>query len=757
MSALRNLRIGGKLAVGFGIALVITVIIAVYGSYAVLDVDTSYTNVFDYPVSRYNALRSVDFDLMDIRRIVALSALNMGDQAALNNLEQELAATRLDIANEIAYFRRSLDLDPIFDPAVIRERHTQIESLEALIYTYIDGVATDIIALARTGAQATGEQAQAIQMINQAQASIFAQIYDEFYVLLDDMQAYMDVVNADITAGSYGTLTTLVVLAIVGFVLSVAFGILITKLITKPVSEVVGALENVAHGNLNVNIRTGAKDETGVLAKSTQTLVTTLQQLIHDMDRMANDHDAGEIDSFIDATQFDGEYNTVAEKINAMLSSTLATQDKVVGTFMEIADGNFEVQMERLPGKKAKLNDAVDDMRTRIEAVSGEINFLIDAAAVKGNLNVSIEEGKYKGGWRNIMTGLNNLADAVNRPIQEIRDVMGRLNEGHFDKKVTGNYPGDFSEIKNAVNAMVNDMSEYVREIDVCLTAIAGGDLTKRTTMRFDGEFVKIGESINNISETLHKTMAEINAASDQVLSGAKQISTSAMDLANGATTQASSVEELNASIDIINQQTRQNADNADEANQLSTKSSENALQGNDAMKQMLEAMVAIKESSNSISQIIKTIQDIAFQTNLLSLNAAVEAARAGEHGRGFGVVAEEVRNLASRSQTAATETTELIENSINRVESGSDIAETTAASLDKIVSNASEVLSIINSISTASRDQAEAVSQVSIGLNQISQVIQSNSAVSEETAAASEELNSQAEILQQLVAYFKL
>ncbi|MCL1883084.1 MAG: methyl-accepting chemotaxis protein [Defluviitaleaceae bacterium] len=314
-----------------------------------------------------------------------------------------------------------------------------------------------------------------------------------------------------------------------------------------------------------------------------------------------------------------------------------------------------------------------------------------------------------------------------------------------------------YKKIGEALKNTVDSIKSYVDEVNSTLASVANGDLTTNISREYMGDFISMKDSINNISSSLNKTMAEISAASDQVLSGAKQISTSAMDLANGATQQASSVQELNASIDMISGQTKQNADNADNAHTLSNQSTQNANEGSNAMSQMLEAMNGIKASSSDISKIIKVIQDIAFQTNLLALNAAVEAARAGEHGKGFAVVAEEVRNLAARSQKAAEETTGLIEDSINRVDTGSNIAEKTAEALNAIVSNASEVLEVINQISDSSREQAEAVGQVSVGVNQISSVVQSNSAVSEETAAAAEELNSQAELLRQLVSFFKI
>ena len=351
----------------------------------------------------------------------------------------------------------------------------------------------------------------------------------------------------------------------------------------------------------------------------------------------------------------------------------------------------------------------------------------------------------------------------------ESADIAKKLQEGlgrGFMKFEYNPEPSDedtaesfasYKQISDTLKSAIEFIASYAVEVNSTLAKIAHGDLTVRIDREYAGDFASMKESINGIGNSLHKTMSEILSASNQVLSGAKQISTSSMDLANGASQQASSIEELNSSIALISQQTKQNADNATEASSLSTKSTENAKDGNDAMKQMLDAMQKIKDSSNNISRINKVIQDISFQTNLLALNAAVEAARAGEHGKGFAVVAEEVRSLAARSQKAAEETTDLINDSITRVETGSGIAETTANALEIIVTNANEVLQIIHEISAASQEQAEAVGQTGTGIQQISAVVQNNSAVSEETAAAAEELNSQAEILQQLVSYFKL
>ncbi|MBN2793892.1 MAG: MCP four helix bundle domain-containing protein [Clostridia bacterium] len=286
---------------------------------------------------------------------------------------------------------------------------------------------------------------------------------------------------------------------------------------------------------------------------------------------------------------------------------------------------------------------------------------------------------------------------------------------------------------------------------------IAAGNLNVDIEVKSNDEVGELGQSFRVMANKMNESLWNISSASEQVLAGASQLSDSSLSLSQGATEQASSIQELTASVEQIASQTRLNADNAKKAEQLSKSTHGFAEQGNIHMNDMLLAMNDINESSNNISKIIKTIDDIAFQTNILALNAAVEAARAGVHGKGFAVVAEEVRNLAARSADAAKETTTMIEGSIKKVEDGTKIAKDTANALTQIVKGVSETSLLVSNISTASNEQAIGVDQINLGLGQVSDVVQTTSATAEETAAASEELSGQARLLQEQVAAFNL
>jgi len=748
------MKIGSKLGVGFGLLLAITMIIAGFSVYNIYSSNANFTYANENPIHRYNSLNRMAVQITDLRRVVALMAFYSGQTFTLNNLQNETASIQISFNRYFSMYLSSLENDLHLEAERREGAISTINQINGLVNEYITQVIVDV----HRGA-ATNNRELINESLEQGD-EIYARIIALLTPLQTGAQDTMDDVISQLTFAANFSTFTLLLLAVLGMAVGVIIAIYIALSITRPVHKMVDVLNHVAKGNLNVNINKEniTNDEIGILTHDVLSLIEVLKAIVDEFSIMQREFNiVGNIDYRLEAGKYQNSFREMIEGVQSVVDDQTATVMNLLDVLNKISNGEFDAQIKDLPGKKMTIPNTLRAVINNLKGVTVEIDNMVNAAAIKGDLMFHIDADKYNGDWRGIMNGLNLVAESIDRPVVEIRDAMAALNSGKFDTLVTGNYVGDFLGIKEAVNSTIAGLAKYVREIDECLGAVADGNLNRYISMEFEGEFNKIKQSINRIVKTLHTTMSEISAAASQVTSGAKQISNSASDLANGAQEQASSVEELNASIDMINQQTSQNAENALVANGLSTKSADNAKEGNEAMKQMLEAMTQIKESSGNISKIIKTIQDITFQTNLLSLNAAVEAARAGEHGKGFGVVAEEVRNLASRSQKAATETTELIENSIGRVESGSRIAETTSESLDIVVKNANEVSGIINSISTASKEQSDAIAQIGVGLSQISQVVQSNSAVSEETAAAAEELNSQAEVLQQLMAFFKL
>ena len=302
---------------------------------------------------------------------------------------------------------------------------------------------------------------------------------------------------------------------------------------------------------------------------------------------------------------------------------------------------------------------------------------------------------------------------------------------------------------------MSQNVTKNIGEHAETLRRISDGDLTAKVTVRSDNDL--LGKSLMEHVETLNALVSAIIATSDQVFSGSLMLSDSSSALSQGATEQASSVQQLNASLEEIAAQTHRNAQNAENANNFAMKAKEYAANGNTQMKEMLDAMEAINVSSGNINKIIKVIDDIAFQTNILALNAAVEAARAGQHGKGFAVVADEVRTLAARSANAAKETTDLIESSIRKIESGARIADATAQALTQISEVVDKAAELVHSIAQDSIGQAHGIEQISAGISQVSHVVQTNAATAEESAAASEELSEQAEQLRQTVGLFKI
>jgi len=329
----------------------------------------------------------------------------------------------------------------------------------------------------------------------------------------------------------------------------------------------------------------------------------------------------------------------------------------------------------------------------------------------------------------------------------------GDISLSPDDAAIIQKYAQSEDEIGQAINGSASFV-QHVTNISGKLNEIANGDLTAKIELASENDV--LGVSLLKMENSLSDMFAGIGTSANQVSIGSKQVATSSQALAQGATEQAASIRELSSSIAEIAEKTKTNAEIADNTSKLSETIRENAERGSRQMGEMMTAVDEINKASKSINNIIKTIDDIAFQTNILALNAAVEAARAGQHGKGFAVVAEEVRNLASKSAAAAKDTGNMIQNSIEKAELGTRIAGETATSLSEIVTGINDSAQMIAEIAKASEEQSLGISQINTGIDQVAQVVQHNSATAEESAAASDEMSAQSDMLEQLVAQFK-
>lgn len=528
------------------------------------------------------------------------------------------------------------------------------------------------------------------------------------------------------------------------------------RIVVKPILSLKGAATKLVDGDLNIQLKKFANDEIGDLRNDFVKVVGTLDKVITEMNNMSKIHSTGDFEYRIDTAQFNGAYQEVVSGVNNMTNMYVQNFTQILNFLSNIGNGNFNAKIMAFPGKLSICNKIIDDLIFNLKNVIAEINLVSDSAR-EGILSNRAKTDGFEGDWRNILWGLNGVIEAIVNPIQEASSVLQELAKGNLNVKMTGSYKGDFKLIEVSMNTTIDALASYITEISSVLSDISNNDLKTEISRTYLGDFEKIRQSINLIISTLNNVFTEINEATSFVRIGAQNVSQSSEVLSTGVSEQESYISNLTDNLNTIKEQTKLTLENSLSADELSAKSLENATVGNIEMDKMLKSMDDIKNSSNSIANIIKVIDDIAFQTSILALNAAVEAARAGVMGKGFAVVAEEVRSLAGRSQSAARETAVLITNTIEKINHGMQIAKTTSDALTKIVDNVNEVSGVVGSISDVSKKQSDSVDQVYDGIHHIADVVRNTSQISYNNSAQATELNAQVEILNNLLSVFML
>ncbi len=556
-----------------------------------------------------------------------------------------------------------------------------------------------------------------------------------------------------LTAASRAIIIGISALAVLAAVL-LAFAI--TGSILKPLSACTDAAERIARGDLSVSFEEGGKDELAALQISIKTLAGTVSSLIAETDELSSAAVAGRLTERGDPERFSGAYRELVSGINALIDGVVGFLDNMPTPAM-IIDAEYRILYMNKAGASLGAGNAAELASARRQCY--------DFFKTKDCRSERCACG------RAMKIGSSASSETVAVPLKEQYEIAytgvpvldrSGATVGAFEVIV------DQTAIKKAERKMVkvaDFQNGEIGKLNEYLTTVAAGDLSGNFVVaEADGDTAETKERLDSLAAALNTSLDSINdilsqvsASVDQVNAGSQQVSQASQSLSQGATEQASSLEEITSSVTEISGQTRQNTENAVQVNTLAKTARNDAEQGNTQMADLVSAMSDINESAEEIRKIVKAIDDISFQINLLALNANVEAARAGKYGKGFAVVAEEVRNLAVRSAGSVKETTKMVDEAIANIGRGNELVDVTAKQLASIVDGAAKVAGLAEEVSKASREQSQGLEQISTGLNQIDQVTQANTASAEESASAAEELSSQAQQLKGMVARFKL
>ncbi|MCC4615910.1 methyl-accepting chemotaxis protein [Xanthomonas campestris pv. asclepiadis] len=695
---LQRYNVGRRLGVAFGILILLSSLLVATG----LVTMANARQQFDFIVLDRMAKIQIGNGMLDANSsiLIALGTYAMATSDELNN--EALTTIK---AQRQRYSELRAKLDTLSSSEEGRKIRDEMDARRA-----ISGKINDqVMALA---AQNDNAPAQALLSEKARPATMAWQ--DKIRELVTRQEGQSQQAYADAVASMNRGKLLIISGGIAVVVISSLLAWLITRSLTHPLARATRAAEAIANGQLDNDVQSDARDETGRLLRAMRAMrgmQTQLQALLSAQSDMARRHDDGQTSFRIDAAAFPGDYGRMATDTNMLVASHLAVQTNLARIMGRYAIGDLSESMERLPGEKAVLTQTMDEVKANLSAMNREIKQLAQSAA-NGDFSARGDAERFQYDFQVMVDSLNQLMATADGNLQSLSSL---------------------------------------------LQSIAAGDLTARMTGEFKGVFAQMRDDANATAAQLAEIVGRIQHSAVSINSAASEIAAGNQDLSQRTEQQAANLEETAASMEELTSTVRQNAEHARQANQLAIGAAGVASQGGEIVSKVVGTMAGIEASSKKIADIISVIDGISFQTNILALNAAVEAARAGEQGRGFAVVASEVRTLAQRSTAAAKEIKSLIDDSVERVAEGSTLVHTAGSTMAEIVASVQRVTDIMGEISAASQEQSAGIEQVNTTVTQMDETTQQNAALVEEATAAARSMEEQAVQLTQAVSVFKI
>ncbi|WP_428028584.1 methyl-accepting chemotaxis protein [Arcobacter sp.] len=727
---LKNMKIGMKLGMGFGVLLVLLTIVSILGLSKLANMMEIFDQVAEdrFPkviavsdiVERANSNRAAIRNLLlteDVDESKSIVEKIKSNREKMRNLTDKLS-------NEIKSEKGQALLKK-----VIEARKNYNVSMEKVLNLGLDNKNAEGYAIL------TGEGRE-LQKV--------------FFDAIDELNKYqIQLVNDsnDVADANYNTAKTLMIaLSVIAVLSGIIMAFFITRSITRPMNELLDVATRISAGDMSVKIDVDTSDETGKLKASMKTMSETIIAVQNQLNILIDAAKEGKLSARAEASKFQGDWNNMLTGVNGMLDIIYAAVvTDGVGALVRLADGNFKQPITtEYKNDYDVFKKAVNDVMGALSTMDNETRTLIDNAA-DGQLTYRANANTLKGGYSEIVSGVNNMLDIIYAAV--VTDGVGalvKLSKADFKVRITTEYKNDYDVFKQAVNGLAEAVDRAITEESEVFQAMAEGDLTKRITSDiWIGDLALVKSSANEMGEKLQEIVINVQNGADQIAGASEQVSATAQSLSNGAAVMAGNLEESTSAIEEMTSSINQNAANARSTDEMATNASQMAQEGGEAVNQTVDAM-------KDIASKISIIEDIAYQTNLLALNAAIEAARAGEHGKGFAVVASEVRKLAERSQIAAQEISKITTDSVT-------ISERAGELLKEMVPQIKQTAELIQEIAAASAEQDTGIGQINTSMTQLDQVTQQNASGSEELASASEEMSAQAEQLKSMMAFFKI
>ena len=753
-----NLKIRTKFLIGFMVLAAPLMFLILYAIIQMNNIGVQYQITIDHPVAARDAALRSQSNGHALRRTVTnllIQEYTSNDPLATGTTESlraEATGFFEEAMQAIYEYENAIRTYGRFSPEETSYYITYAENLRRLLQAYYNEVYMPILEHVLDGnhTYAITHAEQSTTLINEV-----LRAFSDILAASAQFIEYKAQASYDLAASTFRLIIILSLAVIIMMIFAALFA---ANFITKPIRLLSQIVHDMGEGKLHVSVDPSfmTKDEIGDLAKSIYTSIESSKNVVEDLDKLADEFiEGGNIGYRIDTSKYANEFKQLAEKSNYIIESEVNSIMPIITALSKMANGDFDLDLNDLPGQKVAMSQAIKEISAKLNEICESALNLVKKAKM-GDFKAHIDESRFDGSWAVLVHELNNLMDAMEEPISEIERNVIIMSHGDFSH-LEGEYHGTFGTLKDACNVVNDTTLAYVKEISQTLQSVAEGDLTVSLKQEYIGSYAPIKTALNTILDSLNQTLSDVRSTVDQVALSADQMSQNAAYLADGASKQSSLIEELSNSITLVHEKAMQASNSSASANESVVHTGEYVATGNEAIKLMADTMNTIKVSSENIANINDVITNIAFQTNLLALNASVEAARAGEHGKGFSVVADEVRSLAGRSQQSASETSEIVEQDLTHVTEGLKTMAEVVTSFETIANNIAEISNLVSDISGVSADQLESISSINSSVSLISEVVTDTTTTAEEFAASSQDLSSQAEVLRQKFAFFKL